>query len=92
MSSSFSPFFIYRRIASDFYTAEESSTKFKKVKKKKVKRKILKADDLLPLGGGEPESGGIRRGRAPSPVPVAVDDDDFMNIKVDDEEVNYSSD
>ena len=39
------------RIASDFFTAEESAVKFKKMKKKKkVKRKMLKADDLLGVG------------------------------------------
>lgn len=74
-------------MASDFYTAEETSVKFKKVKKKKVKRKMLKADDLLPLGEAEPASGGIRKPRPASPVPMAVDEDDYMNIRIDDEEV-----
>lgn len=71
------------RIASDFLTEEESAIKFKKLKKKKkVKRKMLKADDLLPIDD-EP---------AAAPMDVDVDDVgqvvDMSGVKVDDEAVS----
>lgn len=75
------------RIASDFLTEEESAVKFKKIKKKKkVKRKMLKADDLLPIDD-EPTA-------TSSAVAMDVDTDDvgqvvdMSGVKVDDDAVS----
>ncbi|XP_013387929.1 U4/U6.U5 tri-snRNP-associated protein 1 [Lingula anatina] len=45
-------------IASEYYTQEEMDAKFKKVKKKvrKIRKKMVKADDLLPLEDEVPRS------------------------------------
>ena len=76
------------RIASDFLTEEESAVKFKKLKKKKkVKRKMLKADDLLPIDDERKATSGA----VPMDVDVDVDDVgpvvDMSGVKVDDEAV-----
>merc|ERR1719471_1874115 len=50
------------KMASDYMTAEEATAKFKKTKKKKkVKRRALRADDLLPQEGDGMGSLGSRR-------------------------------
>lgn len=52
-------------IASEYYTQDEADAKFKKVKKKrrKIRGKALKADDLLPLDGNEENYGSRDRGK-----------------------------
>ena len=73
------------RIASDFLTEEESAVKFKKIKKKKkVKRKMLKADDLLPIDD-EPTSRAVAMDVDTDDVGQVVD---MSGVKVDDDAVS----
>ena len=73
------------RIASDFLTEEESAVKFKKIKKKKkVKRKMLKADDLLPIDE-EPTSSAVAMDVDTDDVGQVVD---MSGVKVDDDAVS----
>lgn len=58
-----------QKVASDYFTAEETIT-FKKPKKK-VKKKILKADDLLGSGGGGEPSQSSFRSRTKKAAPAS---------------------
>ena len=61
------------KLASDYLTAEEakSNTKFKKPKKKrKVKKRMLKADDLIPMGEGEGMDSHGSRNKATKEEPI----------------------
>lgn len=82
------------RVASDYYTQEETKTsqvKFKKPKKKKrkVKRKMLKADDLIGLEDNKPKNTSES-----VTLPMDVDekkvdddeDDDYSSVKVDEDD------
>ena len=88
------------KLASDYYTVEESAAKFKKPKKKKkVKRRTLKADDLL---DNAEQSFGSRNSKKKQiddsngksgAMPMDIDEEEedikpniMMNVKVDDDE------
>ena len=81
------------KLATDFYTDEEV-IKFKKPKKKKkVKRKMLKADDLLNLNDdikNEPldraTKGGLPMDVDDDDVKPTFDDNELSRIKVDDDD------
>jgi U4/U6.U5 tri-snRNP-associated protein 1 len=88
------------RVASDYYTTEEATAKFNKVKKKKkVKRRALKADDLLPQEGDGMDALGSRKAQTQSmsaafasgrssgtgrgAMPMDIDDDDMKPTDLD---------
>ncbi|RZF44531.1 hypothetical protein LSTR_LSTR002304 [Laodelphax striatellus] len=89
------------QLASEYYTDDEI-IKFKKPKKKvrklREKKKILKADDLLPLEEDGVNGGGSRRGRGAPPVKSDPDDWDVqprspqlqsVKMEIDDDDLAY---
>lgn len=63
-------------LATEYYTQEEADAKFKKIKKKrrKIRGKVLKADDLLPLDEDNEHLGSRDRGKQASVKEEPMDD------------------
>ena len=77
------------KMATDYYTEEEASVKFKKPKKKKkVKRKMLKADDLLGLEDNAVPHADVKQEPLNKPETEDKEDikPDISRIKVEDDD------
>lgn len=70
------------QLATEYYTQEEMSTQFKKVRKKvrkiRKKPKVLKADDLLPLEDGDPNGTVNSHEDVPCVKTETLDEDDIV--------------